>query len=109
MGLITIFELKLQEMKSKKKRSFCSRDCGATSYQELCFLPKQEKILVALTSGASPKLSLWDWEKGKLKAVVEVNGFQIIRGMFVAEENDSLLFCYGTPEEKQQPIRSFFV
>lgn len=27
MGLITVYEIKLNEMRFKKKKTFCSRDC----------------------------------------------------------------------------------
>ena len=76
MGLLTVYELKLHEMRIKKRKTFCSRDCKTKIYERISFVPNLEKFVIALTSKPDYKLTLWDWEKGKLKAMIDVNGFQ---------------------------------
>lgn len=75
MGIISIYEIKLSEMKVKKKRTFCSWDCDSKTFNKLCFSSINEKLLIALTQKPNLKLTLWDWDKGKLKFIIDVTGF----------------------------------
>lgn len=109
MGIISIYEIKLSEMKVKKKRTFCSWDCESKTFNKLCFSSINDKLLIALTQKPNLKLTLWDWDKGKLKSIIDVTGFVWINGIFEVIQNESLIFCYGEPEEKNFSIKTFFI
>ena len=109
-GIISIYEIKKhKDIKLKKKRTILSTELDCHSFSRLEFLPQNEKYLISLTDGPEYKLCLWEWEKGKLKTVLKINGFKTINGMFFADKEDSLLFCYGNPIYKNFSVRSFFV
>ena len=109
-GIITIYELK-QNNVIKKKRILLSKEINSLSYINLLFLVTKEKYLIGLTDNDSGayKLVLWDWEKGKLKSIMAINGFVNIKNLFIANQNDNLLLCYGKPTNKNLSIRSFYV
>lgn len=109
-GLITIYELKPNNV-IKKKRILLAKEINSLSYMNLLFLVSKEKYLIGLTDNdsGSYKLVLWDWEKGKLKSIMPINGFVNIKNIFIANKNDNLLLCYGKPTNKNLSIRSFYV
>ena len=75
----------------------------------MCFSSINDKLLIALTQKPNLKLTLWDWDKGKLKSIIDVTGFVWINGIFEVIQNESLIFCYGEPEEKNFSIKTFFI
>ena len=86
MGLLTVYKLKLNEMRVKKTKSFCSRDCKTLVFEKISFVSSLSKYMIALTSKPEYKLTLWDWEKGKLKAIIDINGFIQINGLYLMSE-----------------------
>ena len=68
MGIITVYEFKSKKFEYKKKRTLCSREGQTSFYRELNFLPGNEQYLVAMTDDTNSSLTLWEWEKGKLRA-----------------------------------------
>ena len=75
MAIITIYEVKSKKFEIKKKRTLCSRDAKSNSYSHLSFMPKNDSILICTTNGPQSLLCMWEWEKSKLKAISDINGF----------------------------------
>lgn len=52
---------------------------------------------------------MWDWEKGKLKAMIDLNGLSNVNGLYVIEDSEPLILCYGNPEDKHSSIKTFLI
>lgn len=59
--------------------------------------------MASLTSEPSFKIIIWEWDKGKARASVEVNGFQNINQMFY-HPTDDYIFVLG---QGNNPIKTY--
>ena len=80
---------------------------NAPSFEFMCFVSEKEKYIAAYSSGKDPKISLWEWEKGKLKTFCDVSGYEKINGIFLINKTEDYLFCYGKPIKKNITFRTF--
>jgi hypothetical protein len=77
------------DWKPKKKKCLITYDSGSRKYTQLSFSTKEEsKYLAALTDGNVPKIIIWEWDKSKARACVEVTGFQALNQMFYHPTDD---------------------
>ena len=66
-------------------------DSASRAYTYLSFSTKEEgKYLASLTAGPTFKIILWEWDKVRARANIEVTGFQMINQMFFHSQDDNI-------------------
>lgn len=108
-GIIYVYDLKnvstdkdRSDWKPKRKKLLTTNDSGSRKYTFLSFSTKEEgKYLAALAEGTNTKIILWEWDKMKARATVDVGGFQMVNQMFYHPTDDHIcVLGQGNPPIK---------
>lgn len=101
-GLITVYEVKNEEVKLRKH--LLIKDAPQLNFTHLLFHPSDPKYLIAI---ADCSVFVWEWEKSKVKKFGELTGLQSVRGIFFSLNDPNVLFCYGSSDKNLCPIRAY--